>query len=95
MFNYKKMFYLFGESLNSLARFFVAPKVRLLAGDGAVLGDLTAGTGLQFDSLAVLIFETLVAVALLLQVVHAGVFRVAEKFEKIRIDNCHFQQTSL
>jgi hypothetical protein len=65
-------------SLDIFAEHFVQPKIRLLAGDGAVLGDLTSGTGLQFPDLAFTFFgQTPLALILLFQVAHvlAGVFK--------------------
>jgi hypothetical protein len=67
-------------SLDFFADHFVLPKIGLLAGDGAVLGELTPGTGLQFPDLAyafTFFSQTPLAVVLFVQVVHvlAGVFK--------------------
>jgi hypothetical protein len=67
-------------SLDFFADHFVLPKIGLLAGDGAVLGDLTSGTGLQFPDLAyafTFFSQTPLALILLFQVAHvlAGVFK--------------------
>jgi len=84
-------------SLDFFAEPFVLPKIGLLAGDGAVLGELTPGTGLQFPDLAFTFFgQTPLALILLFQVAHvlAGVFKCF-RFVNSTLSYSDTQKTSL
>jgi hypothetical protein len=86
-------------SLDIFAEHFVQPKIGLLAGDGAVLDDLTSGTGLHFPDLAyafTFFSQTPLALILLFQVAHvlAGVFKCF-RFVNSTLSFSDTQKTSL